>query len=262
MTTVGKVFLVGAGPGDPDLLTLKAARVLASADTILHDRLVAPAILEMARRDAHFVSVGKQAGKPSMSQAAINTLLVEHVRRGERVCRLKGGDPFIFGRGGEEIEALEAADLPWAVVPGITAASGCAAATGTPLTHRQLSRGVTLITASTADDAHTDWARFAAHDHTLVIYMAVRKLETVCAGLRGAGLPGTHPALLIENGTTDRQRMLRGTLDDIAAQAAHAHIGSPAILMVGEVADLNATAAAGVPHAPAEDVWSPAAQNG
>ena len=237
--TSGYAWIAGAGPGDPELLTLKTARALASADVILHDRLVSAAILDMARRDAEFISVGKEAGKPSISQAAINELLVEKVAAGHRVCRLKGGDPFIFGRGGEEIEALQAAGLPWEVIPGITAASGCAAATGTPLTHRQMARSVTLITASMADDTKHDWSRYSGADQTLVIYMAVKNLQPVCAELINNGRSADTPALIIENGTTVRQRMIRGTLTSIPADAGRAGIGSPAVLIIGHVGTIS-----------------------
>jgi uroporphyrin-III C-methyltransferase/precorrin-2 dehydrogenase/sirohydrochlorin ferrochelatase len=252
----GYAWIVGAGPGDPELLTLKAARVLADADVILHDRLVAPAILDMARRDATFISVGKQAGQPSIKQAEINQLLVDHVRSGARVCRLKGGDPFIFGRGGEEIAALQAADLPWEVIPGITAASGCAAATGVPLTHRETAHSVTLLTASTADGSDTDWSQYAAQDQTLVIYMAVSKLAQICTGLIAAGRPAEHPAMLVENATTDRQRLLRGTLSNLADKSLQANIKTPALLIVGDVVDLNDTLREQLETLQPRDGWS------
>ncbi len=258
--TTGYAWIAGAGPGDPELLTLKTARALAAADVILHDRLVAPAILDMARRDAEFISVGKQAGQPSVSQDDINALLVEKVAAGQRVCRLKGGDPFIFGRGGEEVEALQAAGLPWEVIPGITAASGCAAATGTPLTHRQLSRSVTLITASTADDAEHDWARYNGEDQTLVVYMAIRNLQRVCSSLISAGRAADTPALVIENGTTVRQRMIRGTLDNLPEEAVQAGVRSPAILLVGQVAELSRLVQQPLPEQDDRDGWADTAQ--
>ena len=236
----GEAWIVGAGPGDPELLTLKAARALRDADVILHDRLVAPAILEMARKDAEFISVGKQAGKPSISQDEINTRLVELVAAGHRVCRLKGGDPFIFGRGGEEIAALQAAGLRWQVVPGITAAGGCAAATGIPLTHRQTARSLLLTTASTADgDADApDWQALSRPEQTVVFYMGVSKTANICSKLIAAGQNPNCPAAIIENGCTPRQRVITGTLKSLPQLAENARIASPALLIIGEVAAL------------------------
>jgi uroporphyrin-III C-methyltransferase/precorrin-2 dehydrogenase/sirohydrochlorin ferrochelatase len=258
-TAEGFAWIVGAGPGDPELLTLKAARALGKADTILHDRLVAPAILELGRRDAEFISVGKQAGKASISQDEINALLVEKVAAGHQVCRLKGGDPFIFGRGGEEIDALENAGLPWQVIPGITAASGCAAEAGVPLTHREIARSVLFVTASNTDDADPDWEAISKAADTLVFYMAVSKLAHICAGLVAAGKAADCPALLIENGTTDRQRMLRGTLATLASLAEAARVKSPAVLLVGPVAELARLTSGNELDEPA-DHWAPAAK--
>ncbi|MGI9290733.1 MAG: siroheme synthase CysG [Gammaproteobacteria bacterium] len=234
----GFAWIIGAGPGDPELLTLKAARALARADVIMHDRLVSPEILDMARRDAEFISVGKTAGRKSISQQDINALLVEKVSAGLEVCRLKGGDPFIFGRGGEEIEALQDARLHWQVVPGITAANGCAANASLPLTHRNVSRSVMFITASTAENAEHDWEAISKAADTIVFYMGVNKLEYISNGLRKAGKANEHPVLLIENGTTDRERMIRGTLSDICSLADAAGIVSPAIIIIGEVTEL------------------------
>ena len=258
-TMEGFAWIVGAGPGDPELLTLKAAKALGSADTILHDRLVAPTILELGRRDAEFISVGKQAGKASISQEEINALLVEKVAAGNQVCRLKGGDPFIFGRGGEEIDALETAGLPWQVIPGITAASGCAAEAGAPLTHREMARSVLFVTASNADDADPDWEAISKAADTLVFYMAVGKLAHVCANLSAAGKGADCPALLIENGTTDRQRMIRGTLDTLASLADKAQAKSPAVLLVGPVTEL-ARLASGNDLDEQAGLWAPVAK--
>jgi uroporphyrin-III C-methyltransferase/precorrin-2 dehydrogenase/sirohydrochlorin ferrochelatase len=258
----GFAWIVGAGPGDPELLTLKAARALASADVILHDRLVAPAILDMARKDAEYISVGKQAGKPSISQHEINTLLVEHVSAGKTVCRLKGGDPFIFGRGGEEIEALNAAGLPWQVIPGITAASGCAAAAGVPLTHRNIARSVTIITAFTADESEPDWQSLRHAEQTLVFYMVVNKLEHICTSLIAAGKPGDCPALIIENGTTERQRMINGTLATMPINARDAQVESPAVLMVGPVTELANIVTDEDMTSFSNEIWSAAAKLG
>lgn len=258
--SAGIAFIVGAGPGDPELLTLKAARALQSADVVLHDRLVGPDILDIARRDAEFISVGKQAGRQSISQDAINTLLVDKVRAGNRVCRLKGGDPFIFGRGGEEIAALEAAGLAWRVIPGITAASGCAAAAGIPLTHRETARSVALATAHTADDnAGTRWRELAGSADTLVAYMAVNKLAEVCGEMMAGGLDGSHPALLIENGTTADERMVRGTLQNLPTRAAAANVGSPALLIVGAVTALDSVRDEHTPAPGTTTTWLPSA---
>lgn len=254
----GEALLVGAGPGDPELLTLKAARALRTADVIVHDRLVSRGVLDMARKDAEFISVGKQAGRPSISQDDINALLVERVGAGQRVCRLKGGDPFVFGRGGEEIEALQAAGLRWQVIPGITAASGCAASAGVPLTHRHLARSFTVVTAHTLDDAGPDWAALAQGADTLIAYMAVSRLQEVCAALQAAGRAADHPALLIENGTTASERVIKGTLSTLAAAAKDANAVSPALLIVGAVAGLDTVGQQGAVPAAAH-AWLPAA---
>jgi len=234
----GIAHIVGAGPGDPELLTLKAVRALNTADVVVHDRLVARAVLDYARKDAEFISVGKQAGKRSISQEEINALLVRLVAEGKTVCRIKGGDPFVFGRGGEEIDALEAAGLAWQVIPGITAAAGCAAAVGIPLTHREVARALTVTTAHTADGTEPDWRLLAGAEQTVAFYMGVRKLAATCAALIDAGRDATTPAVMIENGTTDQQRLVRGTLADLPEQARTANVKSPALLIVGEVAAL------------------------
>ena len=204
----------------------------------MHDRLVARAVLDYARKDAEFISVGKQAGKRSISQEEINALLVRLVAEGKTVCRIKGGDPFVFGRGGEEIDALEAAGLAWQVIPGITAAAGCAAAVGIPLTHREVARALTVTTAHTADGTEPDWRSLAGAEQTVAFYMGVRKLAATCAALIDAGRDATTPAVMIENGTTDQQRLVRGTLADLPEQARTANVTSPALLIVGEVAAL------------------------
>jgi uroporphyrin-III C-methyltransferase/precorrin-2 dehydrogenase/sirohydrochlorin ferrochelatase len=232
----GMGFIVGAGPGDPELLTLKALRILGSADVILYDRLVNKDILGYARKDAEFIYVGKQAGKPSTDQQDINALLTERVSRGQQVCRLKGGDPFVFGRGGEELEALLEAGLPWQVVPGITAAAGCAAAAGIPLTHRDTARSLTYTTAHHQDDSEPDWSSLAGKKQTAVFYMPVSKLDQICSSLVAAGRSSNCPAVIIENGSTPQQRSLRGTLADLAERARNESLCSPALLIVGEVA--------------------------
>lgn len=257
----GMVWIVGAGPGDPELLTLKAARVLRDAEVIVHDRLVTSAILDMARRDADFISVGKRGGSPSIKQDEINELLIRLAREGKKVCRLKGGDPFIFGRGGEEIEALDAAGLRWEVIPGISAANGCAAAAGLPLTHRKVARTLVMTTAQAADEFEPDWNALAQEDQTVVFYMAVRLTERVCRQLVAAGSDHDCPAVLIENGSTPQQRLVRGTLETLPELARTASIGSPALLIVGVAADQTWLQGQPKVSAGTEEIWSQAAKN-
>jgi uroporphyrin-III C-methyltransferase/precorrin-2 dehydrogenase/sirohydrochlorin ferrochelatase len=235
----GEAWIVGAGPGDPDLITRRGLRCLQRADVILHDRLVAKQLLKFARRDADFIGVGKQPSGPSTPQADINALLIDLVRRGKRVCRLKGGDPFVFGRGGEEIAALSKAGLPYQVVPGITAANGCATGAGIPLTHRDVSGAVTLVTGhrSTANE-DADWKHLAAYRHTLAIYMGTGQLEHICRQLVHYGRAEDTPAAVVENGATEQQRTIGGTLADIPGRARAAGVSAPALLIVGEVVDL------------------------
>jgi uroporphyrin-III C-methyltransferase / precorrin-2 dehydrogenase / sirohydrochlorin ferrochelatase len=237
----GHVVLAGAGPGDPELLTLKALRALGDADVILHDRLVNAAVLDLARRDALKLCVGKSPGGGGMSQEAINRLLVEHARAGRRVVRLKGGDPFVFGRGGEELEALARAGIAYSVIPGITAASACAAYSGIPLTHRDHAQSVTLVSGhGGADAVEPDWRALTAERATAVFYMGLAGLERIVAKLIEHGAPPGRPAALIAQGSLPAQRVVQGTLADIAAAARTAGIGSPALLIVGEVAALHA----------------------
>jgi uroporphyrin-III C-methyltransferase/precorrin-2 dehydrogenase/sirohydrochlorin ferrochelatase len=234
----GEAWIVGAGPGDPELITRRGCQLLQRADVVLHDRLIADDLLQLARRDADFICVGKQASGPSTPQADINAVLIDLVQRGKRVCRLKGGDPFIFGRGGEEIDALMKAGLPYQVVPGVSAANGCAAGSGIPLTHRDVSGAVTLVTGHrSADNRDADWERLAAFQHTLVIYMGAGQLEHICGQLMQFGRSPHTPAALIEHGTTRQQRVLGGTLGNIANLADTAEISSPALLILGEVVD-------------------------
>lgn len=233
----GEAWLVGAGPGDPGLLTRRAQQLLQRADSVLYDRLVSRAILDLARRDAELVCVGKQAGGPSTDQAQINRELIRRVRGGERVCRLKGGDPFVFGRGGEELQALAEAGLPFQAVPGITAATGCAAYAGIPLTHRGLAEGVSFVTGHRAPAAPaTNWRPLVDSGHTLVIYMGGRRVATLCETLQAHGKAAATPVALIEQGTMAEQRVTGGTLATLPARAAD--VGSPALLIVGDVAGL------------------------
>jgi uroporphyrin-III C-methyltransferase/precorrin-2 dehydrogenase/sirohydrochlorin ferrochelatase len=237
----GEAWLVGAGPGDPELLTLKGFQILQQAEVVLHDRLVSPGVLAYARRDAELIEVGKTGGGPSTSQAIINELLVSRVRAGQRVCRLKGGDPFVFGRGGEEAAALAAAGLPFQVVPGITAALGCGAYAGIPLTHRGLATAIVLATGELAADSPApDWPLLARPGSTAVIYMATRKLADVAAKLIAAGRPASTPAAVVAAGTLPGQQVVRATLDGLAAAVASVGLTPPAVLIVGEVTDLAA----------------------
>jgi uroporphyrin-III C-methyltransferase/precorrin-2 dehydrogenase/sirohydrochlorin ferrochelatase len=247
---IGEVHLVGAGPGDPELLTIKAHRVLESADVVVHDRLVGPGVVDLARRDAERIDVGKRAGDHVMPQDEINHLLIDLARDGKRVVRLKGGDPFVFGRGGEELAALTAAGVPCHVVPGITAATGCAAAAGIPLTQREISNTCVFVTGhGTNGPADLDWPALARAGQTLVIYMGVGALKGIAGNLVAHGLaPGT-PAAVIENGTTAAQRIVRASVATIAEAAVRAEIRAPALIIVGEVA-----ASAGSRSAPAAEL--------
>ncbi|MGB3434038.1 siroheme synthase CysG [Achromobacter sp.] len=236
----GSVVLVGAGPGDPGLLTLKALRALNEADVILHDRLVSGEVMSLARRDAERVSVGKLPGEDhNATQARIHKLMLEHARAGRRVVRLKGGDAFIFGRGGEELEYLRAHGVRYEVVPGITAALACAAYAGIPLTHREHAQSVRLVTAHCREDEdNLDWPALAREKQTLAFYMGVGQLDLLTSRLLAHGRAPRTPFALIENGSRPEQRVLSGTLDQLPALAAEHAIRSPALLIVGEVAGL------------------------
>jgi uroporphyrin-III C-methyltransferase / precorrin-2 dehydrogenase / sirohydrochlorin ferrochelatase len=241
----GEVYLVGAGPGDADLLTLRALQCLHQADVILYDRLVSPQVLERARRDAELIFVGKESGQRGQ-QERIHQLMVRLAREGKRVARLKGGDPFVFGRGGEEIEMLAANRIPYSIVPGITAALGAAAAAALPLTHRRIAHSVTFVSGHQDDDAAPDWRFFANPRHTVVVYMAVAQLPAIVARLRAAGASPEHPVALIAHATLPQQRILRGSLANIAALAAAEPIVPPALLIAGDVAAFATEAPAGV----------------
>ena len=237
----GSVALVGAGPGDPGLLTLRALRALQSADVVFHDRLVSREILALARREAELVAVGKAGAAHGVSQQRINELLVEHARRGRRVVRLKGGDPFVFGRGGEELEHLKRHGIAVEVVPGITAALACAAYAGIPLTHRDHSSTLTLVTAHCRESIEgTDWRGLAGQRETLAVYMGVALLGTLRRELIRHGRPATTPVAIVENGSRPEQRVVLGTLATIEALAARHGVVAPALLIVGPVAQLAA----------------------
>ncbi|RDS80653.1 siroheme synthase CysG [Dyella psychrodurans] len=235
----GSVVLVGAGPGDPGLLTLRALRALNEADVILHDALVDAQILDLARRDAVQIAVGKRSGGVHTPQETIHALLLEHARAGRRVVRLKGGDPFVFGRGGEELEFLRAHGIVYEVVPGITAALACAAFSGVPLTHRDHAQSVRLVTAQ-CQHALTElnWGELAQERQTLAVYMGVNKLDELTRQLLAHGRAPTTPFALVENGSLPSQRTLVGALHDLPSLAARHAIRAPALLILGEVAAL------------------------
>ena len=238
---LGEVYLIGAGPGDPDLLTLRAVQLLQQADVVLYDRLVSDAVLDRARRDAERIFVGKEAGNHHLAQARIHELMIHHARLGRRVARLKGGDPFIFGRGGEEVEVLAAHGIPYVVVPGITAAVGAAAAAGIPLTHRRLAQSVTFATGHTLDDETLDWSSLARSHHTVVFYMGVAHLPRIVGRLLAAGADPTHPVAIVERATLADQRVLRGSLEDIVRIARTAKVEPPALLILGDVVTFAST---------------------
>ncbi|HEY0333137.1 MAG TPA: siroheme synthase CysG [Stenotrophomonas sp.] len=237
----GSVVLVGAGPGDPGLLTLAGLRALNEADVVLHDRLVSAEVLQLARRDAERIEVGKSGGGHSTGQDQIHALLLEHASAGRRVVRLKGGDPFVFGRGGEELEFLRTHGIAYEVVPGITAAIACAAYAGIPLTHRAHAQSVRLVTAHCRDSLDTlDWQALAAERQTLAFYMGVAGLETIQQRLIEAGRHISTPFALVENGSRPQQRVITGTLGTLALHAREQQVVSPALLILGEVARLAA----------------------
>jgi uroporphyrin-III C-methyltransferase/precorrin-2 dehydrogenase/sirohydrochlorin ferrochelatase len=236
---VGEAYIVGAGPGDPGLVTIRGQQLISHADIVLYDRLVSERILDFARKDAQLIFVGKKANSATISQKEINELMVAHIRKGRRVCRLKGGDPFVFGRGGEEVQALANAGLPFQVVPGISAALGCAAYAGIPLTHRELSSSVTFAAAMLDGDRPPDWRALARPGQTLVLYMGVGSIAKSAEQLIEHGVGSETPVAIIENGTTDQQRVLRGTLATIAEDAAEAHVLAPAVIIVGATAGMG-----------------------
>ncbi|HUN76622.1 MAG TPA: siroheme synthase CysG [Steroidobacteraceae bacterium] len=237
---LGEVYLIGAGPGDPDLLTLRALQLLQSADVILYDRLVSGGVLERARREALRVCVGKAPEGDHGAQHHIHELLATYARQGLKVARLKGGDPFIFGRGGEELEFLEREGIPCTVVPGITAGLAAAATAALPLTHRHLAGSVTFVAGHSARDDGLDWAALARPRHTVVFYMSVSSMSQIVHRLLAAGAPAGRPAAVVERATLPGERVLRGCLAEIAGLARAERIVSPALLIVGDVSAVRA----------------------
>ncbi|TCM69791.1 uroporphyrin-III C-methyltransferase/precorrin-2 dehydrogenase/sirohydrochlorin ferrochelatase [Acinetobacter calcoaceticus] len=239
-TPQGEVYLVGAGPGDPELLTLKALRLMQQADVVIYDRLVSAPILELCRRDAEKIYVGKARDQHTLAQEGINALLVEYAQQGKRVCRLKGGDPYIFGRGGEEIEELYAAGIAFQVVPGVTAASGCSAYAGIPLTHRDYAQSVRFLTGHLkAGSPELPWSELVYEHQTLVLYMGLVGLEKICQNLIAHGQRADMPVALVSKGTTPEQKIIVGTLADIASKVKLHHIQAPTLTIIGEVVKLH-----------------------
>ncbi len=236
----GEVYLVGAGPGAPDLLTFRALRLMQQADVIVYDNLVSPEVLDLARRDSEKIYVGKERQKHTLAQDSINSLLADLAMEGKRVVRLKGGDPFIFGRGGEEIETLMQQGINFQVVPGITAASGCASYAGIPLTHRDHAQSCTFVTGHLKDDTiNLNWAQLAAPNQTIVIYMGLVGLEKICQSLIAHGSPSDLPIALIQQGTTRQQRVITGTLATMPVIIAGLTIKPPTLIIIGTVVTLH-----------------------
>lgn len=236
----GTVYLVGSGPGDPELMTLKAARLVAEADVIVYDHLGAEGVLNLARPDAEKIYAGKESSNHALPQEEINVLLVRLAQQGKCVVRLKGGDPFIFGRGGEEIETLAEHGIPFEVVPGVTAAAGCAAYAGIPLTHRDHSQICVFATGHLKDGSvNLDWKALARPNQTVVFYMGIGGIGEICKQLMAHGLSPDHPAAVVQHGTSSRQRVLTATVGTLTERIAEADIRPPALVIVGTVVSLQ-----------------------
>ncbi|EPJ44902.1 MAG: siroheme synthase [Osedax symbiont Rs1] len=236
----GEVYLVGAGPGDPELLTFKALRLMQQADVVLYDALVSKEIMELCRRDAELIFVGKNRDNHSVPQHDINKMLIEQASKGRRVVRLKGGDPFIFGRGGEELQSLRAQGIPFQVVPGITAASACSTYAGIPLTHRDYAQSVTFVTGQQKNrSSELDYSQLARGNQTVVFYMGLHNLADICSKLVDAGQDAETPAAIVSRGTAIDQQVLVGTLASLESLQATAKLPAPALIIVGQVVQLQ-----------------------
>ena len=237
--TGGEVYLVGAGPGDPELLTLRALRLLRQSDIVLYDRLVGQGVLDLVNPAAELIYVGKACRRHFVEQNVINQLLVDFARQGKRVCRLKGGDPFIFGRGGEELEKLAAHGIPFQVVPGVTAAAAGAAYAGIPLTHRDYAHSVVFAAGHRREESELDWTQLSRRNQTIVLYMGLRNIAWISAQLQAHGVDPALPAAIIERATSPDQRVLVGRLDSLAELADQVSVGAPALIIIGGVVRLH-----------------------
>jgi uroporphyrin-III C-methyltransferase/precorrin-2 dehydrogenase/sirohydrochlorin ferrochelatase len=238
----GQVFLVGAGPGDPDLLTLRALRLMQETDVVVYDALVSDEVMALVGKEAERIYVGKRSGNHALPQEAINALLIDLARQGKHVLRLKGGDPFVFGRGGEEIEMLAAHDIPFQVIPGISAANGISCYAGIPLTHRRYAQSVLYATGHLCNGMlDLDWVALTRPHQTVVIYMGLSAVALICEKLVEYGLPATHPIAVVQQGTTAAHRIVSGTLATIADRVAASGLASPSLILLGEVVPLHET---------------------
>lgn len=257
----GCVYLVGAGPGDPELLTLKAVRLLEQADVIVYDNLVSSGVLDFASPDAQRIFAGKRRNEHTLRQEQINLLLVQLAREGKRVVRLKGGDPFVFGRGGEEMQELAAHGVAFEVVPGVTAACGVASYAGIPLTHRDHAQGCLFVTGHLKDgSANLDWEALVRPNQTVVIYMGLNALPDICRQLMAHGAPATRPIAAVQHGTLSTQQVLTGTLGDLPPKVAGSGFTSPSLLIVGDVVKLHGSLHWFDPQTGADSSLSPAHQ--
>jgi uroporphyrin-III C-methyltransferase/precorrin-2 dehydrogenase/sirohydrochlorin ferrochelatase len=241
MQPQGEVFLIGAGPGDPDLLTMRAVKLLQTADVVLYDNLVSNGVMEYTHPNAERIYVGKRCNHHALLQDEINQLMIDLARSGRQVCRLKGGDPFIFGRGGEELEALSNAGIAYQVVPGITAAAGCAAYAGIPLTHRDHAQSVTFVTGHrrAGYELNLDWQGLVNGNQTVVFYMGLQTLPDICQKLCEHGMAGDMPAAIVENGTRPEQRVMEGTLATLPALAQNHNALGPSLIIIGNIVSLH-----------------------